>query len=222
MNDYSLGLTSSYQKKLLSSEAEVAVSLGKVIGEYLQANDTTLRSIPAACNRNIREIGLRAIVHVFRLVLRATRSLEVAAHQSKKASLYFVEFMAQISSESNQFLRLTSLDAVLFTYKKTVFTIDQAFTFHTSVSEAAQFSRLKLIQELYKVYTRLLLPDDAQVQSRIEAFRDGLEMLLRSTKRKKHVKMLNMLLQELLKVPDLTDVDAVHETVMGAMSGLTA
>ena len=185
MNDYSLGLTSSYREKLDASEAEIASSLGKLILEYLESGKEMLDQVSTTSASNICSIGLRTIIHVFRLVLHTTKNLQVTAHQSKKASLYFIEFMAQISSETNQFLRLTSLDAVLFTYKKTIFTIDNSFTFRESSSERHQCDRLQLIHELYEAYVHTQLSNPATVETRLEAFSAVIVSLLRNVKKRK-------------------------------------
>ena len=218
MNDYSLGLTSSYHEKLVSPEAEIAASLGKLIVEYLQAAQQALDQVPVASARNIRAIGLRTICHVFRLVLHATRNLQLTAHQSKKASLYFIEFMAQISSETNQFLRLTSLDAVLFTYKKTIFTIDDAYTFRESAPEGHQWERTELIEDLYKVYVGIQLSDMTLAEGRVEAFNTAVVSLLRKSKKRKHIKMLRALLAEILTAPDVEDATHVHGMVMSSIN----
>ena len=220
MNDCSLSLTSSYNKKLVASDAEVASSLGGLILEYIQCSGTMFKNVNVANANNVRRIGLQTLTHVFRLVLHATKNLKVAVHQSKKSSLYFIEFITQISSETNQFLKLTSIDAVLFTYKKTVFTIDKSFTFCTLASEAQQFNRLQLVQELYKTYTRLQLSDITMVEPRIEAFSDEVVSLLRSTRKKKQIKIVHALLNTLLNHANLDDAGDVHKTAMTAIHGV--
>ena len=214
MNDCSLSLTSSYNKKLVSSEAEVASSLGGLVLEYIRCSETMFNNVNVMNPRNVRKIGLLTLIHVFRFVLHATKNLEVAVHQSKKSSLYFIEFVTQISSETNQFLKLTSVDAVLFTYKKTIFTIDESFTFCALAPEVHQFNRLELIQELYKTYTRLQLSDVVLAKPRVEAFSNALAVLLRSTRKRKQIKILRTLLNTLLNHTDLNDAGDVHTKTM--------
>ena len=42
----------------------------------------------------------------------------------KKAYYYYIEFIGQISDDSHSYLQLTSKDATLFVYKKTIFEVD--------------------------------------------------------------------------------------------------
>jgi hypothetical protein len=65
--------------------------------------------------------GLTTITHVFQLILLNTKNLNLTYFHSQKAFYYYVEFIGQITGEQNTFLQLTSKDAVMFVYKKTIF-----------------------------------------------------------------------------------------------------
>lgn len=68
--------------------------------------------------------GLETLLHCFRFVLLYTRNTDLALCHCKKACYYYAEFIQQIGQDSNSFLRLTSKDATLFVYKKTIFGLD--------------------------------------------------------------------------------------------------
>lgn len=67
--------------------------------------------------------GLTTITHVYQLTLLQTKNLNLSYFHSQKAFYYYVEFIGQITGEQNTFLQLTSKDAVMFVYKKTIFEI---------------------------------------------------------------------------------------------------
>jgi hypothetical protein len=47
----------------------------------------------------------------------------MAYYHSQKAFYYYTEFIGQITGDQNMFLQLTSRDAIMFVYKKTIFEI---------------------------------------------------------------------------------------------------
>lgn len=71
--------------------------------------------------------GLTTITHVYQLTLLQTRNLNLSYFHSQKAFYYYVEFIGQITGEQNTFLQLTSKDAIMFVYKKTIFEIHGDF-----------------------------------------------------------------------------------------------
>tara|TARA_Y100000389_G_scaffold205106_1_gene263247 strand:- start:4643 stop:5104 length:462 start_codon:yes stop_codon:yes gene_type:complete len=83
-------------------------------------------------------------------VLMATKNLPAAAHHAKKAYMYYAEFIMQINQDSNSFLRLTATDAILFSYKKTLFAMESHLKtkLHSSEEKFAEalFGFLKITQ----------------------------------------------------------------------------
>ena len=71
--------------------------------------------------------GLETITTIFRLILFFTKNINLASYHSQKAFYFYIEFIEQISDVQNSFLQLTSRDAVLFVYKKTIFEINNEF-----------------------------------------------------------------------------------------------
>ena len=71
--------------------------------------------------------GLENITHVFRMILLYTRNLDIAVYNSKKSVYYFIEFIGQIGDNNNEYLKLSSTDATLFVYKKTIFSINHEY-----------------------------------------------------------------------------------------------
>ena len=67
--------------------------------------------------------GLITITNVFNIILFYSKNLDMAYYHSQKAYYFYVEFIGQISEEHNTFLQLSSRDAILFIYKKTIFDI---------------------------------------------------------------------------------------------------
>ena len=67
--------------------------------------------------------GLDTISHVFEIILFYTKNLELTYFHSQKAFYFYEEFISQIIDPVN-LLQLSSFDATLFVYKKTIFDIN--------------------------------------------------------------------------------------------------
>tara|TARA_Y100000816_G_scaffold277702_1_gene248138 strand:- start:3353 stop:4198 length:846 start_codon:yes stop_codon:yes gene_type:complete len=101
--------------------------------------------------KNLHVKGLLLINNIFNLSLLYLDSLVDIYNLCEKGYIYFVEFINQInitnSFESNSF-ELTLKDAVIFCYKKTIFTFDN--TIQTSISNTNKF-KLKIINTIISI-----------------------------------------------------------------------
>ena len=71
--------------------------------------------------------GLETISNVFKFIIFFTKNTNLTYYHSQKAFYFYIEFIEQISVDQNSFLKLTSRDAVMFVYKKTIFDINNEF-----------------------------------------------------------------------------------------------
>jgi hypothetical protein len=69
----------------------------------------------------IIEKGVETISHIFSLMLFYTKNLELTTYHTEKAFYFYTEFIEQISDDQITFLQLSSKEAVLFAYKKTIY-----------------------------------------------------------------------------------------------------
>ena len=65
--------------------------------------------------------GLDTITHVFITILYHTNNHEIVYYYTQKSIYLYIEFINQISELDKHFLKLTSRDAVIYVYKKTIF-----------------------------------------------------------------------------------------------------
>ena len=99
--------------------------------------------------------GLQTVNHVFNILLLYTRNLELIDFHIKKAYLYYVEFVGQISEDNNSYLQLSSKDAMLFVYKKTIFELNNDFRKKEHFSESKKENFL-LIYDYIKLNTKII------------------------------------------------------------------
>jgi len=71
--------------------------------------------------------GLDTITSVFKILLFFTKNIELTYYHSQKAFYFYIEFIEQISNDQNTFLQLSSREACMFVYKKTIFEINNDF-----------------------------------------------------------------------------------------------
>lgn len=70
--------------------------------------------------------GLDTITHVFKYILLYTRNLEAAFYHAERSIYYYLEFISQVTEQKNAFLQLSTKDAILYVYKKTIYLLDMA------------------------------------------------------------------------------------------------
>jgi len=98
-----------------------------IIIEYMRliAEKITMKNKPYY--KFIFQRGLETLIHVFSILFYYTKNLELTFYHAQKAIYYYIEFIEQISDENVSFLNLSSRDAVLFVYKKTIYEINNEY-----------------------------------------------------------------------------------------------
>ena len=110
-------------------------------------------------NLFIIQRGFETIIHCFKLLLLYTKNVELALYHSKKAYIYYVEFIGQIGYNNHSFLKLNSTDATLFVYKKTIFEINTDYKkkYLESEKENKYYCYLSENLDLYIIYYKILI-----------------------------------------------------------------
>jgi hypothetical protein len=78
--------------------------------------------------------GLETITNVFNGMLFYTKNLDLSFYHSQKAFYFYVEFIEQITETQNIFLKLSSRDAAIFVYKRTLFEVNREYVKNRSSS----------------------------------------------------------------------------------------
>ena len=88
---------------------------------YITTIEQTVQMDDKSYYRYILCKGIENLKNIFRLLLVYTKNKAMAAFQTEKAMLYYVEFMGQISNEHSFIINLNGKDATLFIFKKTLY-----------------------------------------------------------------------------------------------------
>ena len=117
---------SNNYKKVLPPSNKILSSYLEIINEYIVYTIENIKIKDEMLNSIIYR-GLKVLKHIFIILLLYTKNLNLVLYHGKKAYLYFVEFIDQIGEDNHSYLQLTSKDAVLFVYKKTIFEINNEY-----------------------------------------------------------------------------------------------
>ncbi len=121
---YNLEVVDNYNASYETNEKDMFAKYMQIVAEFCgQAQESVnVKSLEYFKYVIIR--GLETITHVYRMLLLYTRNAGLSFYNCKRALYYYLEFIGQIGDENHEFLKLTSTDAALFVYKKTVFSIN--------------------------------------------------------------------------------------------------
>lgn len=121
---YSLHNSENYVQSLTHSVSEILNKYRLLVIEYLLFINETINTCKTNDNCKFTILrGVTTISYVFTFILHSSRNLNMAYYHSQKAFYYYTEFIGQITGDQNMFLQLTSRDAMMFVYKKTIFEI---------------------------------------------------------------------------------------------------
>lgn len=151
---------SSFNKELNQSVPEIMEKYVSLIIEYTtfirdKTNILYKKHYPYILAR-----GLDTITHVFIMILFYTKNIELTYYHSQKSFYYYVEFIEQILDVQHTFLHLSSRDASIFVYKKTIYEINQEHRKETenNAEDDERFKKINAYAQIYKEVPIEILP----------------------------------------------------------------
>lgn len=127
MSTHSLSNVENYKDSPAESSSVAFSRFLHAAGEYLVQCVDSIHIRNDRYYRYVVAQGLRTLAHVFKTLYLYTNNLALTSFHCQKAIYYYIEFIGQIGDDNHGFLQLTSNDAMLFVYKKTLFEIDTTF-----------------------------------------------------------------------------------------------
>uniref|UniRef100_A0A6C0BB24 Uncharacterized protein n=1 Tax=viral metagenome TaxID=1070528 RepID=A0A6C0BB24_9ZZZZ len=153
-NQYSLNNQENYNLKLTASISEIQTKYNHLLIEYILFILENVKIKDIIFLKFIMHRGLLTITNVFNIILFYTKNIDVAYFHSQKAFYFYVEFIGQISEDQHTFLQLSSRDATLFVYKKTIFYINSELK--QTIHDKEEIQLLKKNEILQHIYQNLL------------------------------------------------------------------
>jgi len=124
---YSLNKKENYLAEFSCNSFEISKIYENIIVEYLIhiTKNATIMETSSSYHDIIR--GLDTITNVFLNILFFTKNGNLTYFYCKKSYYFYTEFIEQISDDEKSFLKLTSKDATLYVYKKTIYELNNKY-----------------------------------------------------------------------------------------------
>jgi len=149
--------TSNYKPSIQNSVLEILNKFVRVIIEYMRFISEKLTIKNDKYHNFIFERGLGTLIHVFSIIFYYTKNLELSFYHTQKAYYFYIEFIEQISDDNITFLQLSSRDAMLFVYKKTIFELNNEFKKNMKEPDSEEKKTLGIVDTHIHIYKNIVL-----------------------------------------------------------------
>jgi hypothetical protein len=167
--------------------------------------------------------GLDTIIHVFEGMLFHTKNVDLAVYHSQKAFYFYVEFIEQIMDTQNSFLKLSSRDAALFVYKRTLFEVYTEYI-KPALNPDALVSTMKSLNvycSIYKTVVAYFINNHVSMEYKTEQIGHFVNKLTKLSSKLNYLIMDTPTLQKLcdhsrmisLTPPPFEQIDDYFETI---------
>lgn len=123
-SQYLLYNIDNYRNIIQNTPYEILTKFTEVLIEYMRLIAEKINIKNKQYYIFIFERGIETLTHIFSIIFYYTKNLELTFYHSQKAYYFYIEFIEQISDDNITFLQLSSRDALMFVYKKTIFEIN--------------------------------------------------------------------------------------------------
>jgi hypothetical protein len=155
-SNYLLYATSNYKPVVENSVTEILTKFVAVIIEYMRfiSEKITMKNRPYY--KFIFERGMETLIHIFSVIFYYTKNLDLTFYHSQKSYYFYIEFIEQISDDNINFLQLSSRDAIMFVYKKTIFELNNEYRKNISEPTSEEKNLLSTISSYTYIYKNIV------------------------------------------------------------------
>jgi len=210
---YSLHDTQNFKKELDCEITDVANKLSQLFIDYLKFIIENIQFKQLHFYRFIIIRGLDTIVNVFNHILFYTKNLDATFFHCQKAFYFYIEFVDQISEDDNLFLQLSSKDATIYVYKKTIYNINTKLDIlneDNSYYTKLKFQTINNFVDLYKTLLLHLINHDFNNIQNIKSIED-LYNTLNNLNDTSLIEKLNILVEKIYY--HVNDVDKFYSII---------
>ena len=170
-NIYSLQNIENYRNTLDSDISNIVKKYSQLIIEYFKFIKENIKITKSKFLNFIIIRGLDTITNVFLYILYFTKNTELTYFHCQKSYYFYIEFVGQISEEEKTFLQLTTRDATIYVYKKTIYEINNELKKINDVMTNDFREKLDIIKiyiNLYQIYLLKMINSDDTSMLNIE------------------------------------------------------
>ena len=152
----SLSNSDNYYNKLSVNINDILFQQLNILEEYIK-NMNDIFHVNNKKNIYIIIKGIETIFHIYQQILYYTNNHKLSYYYSHKSIYLYKEYNSQINDDSNSFLNLTTRDAIIYIYKKTIFEIKQNLLKNNEINKQTElFNILLLHNNIIKLLLSLL------------------------------------------------------------------
>lgn len=155
--NYSLQNIENYKTDCQFNTSDAVKKYYELIFEYLKFVVENIKIKKQSLSKFIIIRGLDTITNVFLNILYFTKNIDLTYFHSQRSYYFYVEFVGQISDEEKIFLQLTSRDATVYVYKKTIFEINNEYKKINEDTYIEFKDKLDIIRSYINIYQTYLL-----------------------------------------------------------------
>ena len=157
MLTHSLNNKNNYNEKFGCDANVITALYAKIINEYLKLIESTLKSKNDNLKNFILIRGIDTITNVFNKLLSCTKNLNLTYWHCQKSYYSYIEFVSQIRDDEKMYLKLTTRDASIYVYKRSVSHVNLNFI-KSSTGLASNSKRiLQNTNAFINIYQSILL-----------------------------------------------------------------
>ena len=154
-NNFSLQNLDNYRKNIDNTTSEITEKYYMLIAEYFKFITENIKVKNSNFSKFIITRGLDTITNVFNSIFYYTKNIDLTYFHCQKSFYFYVEFVGQISEDEKMFLQLSSRDATLYVYKKTIFEINNECK-NTCESSKLLNDQIAIINGYINIYKTLV------------------------------------------------------------------
>lgn len=113
----------NYKTNIDMSSIDIFKKYNELINNYFTRYD--IYFVDDNYNKYVKIKGIICISNIFKILFLYTKNIELTYHHTQNALVFYIGFVEQIANTSNNYLNLNVKDAIMFTYKKTIFDINR-------------------------------------------------------------------------------------------------
>jgi hypothetical protein len=154
-NNFSLQNLDNYRKNIDNTTSDITEKYYMLIAEYFKFITENIKVKNSNFAKFIITRGLDTITNVFNSIFYYTKNIDLTYFHCQKSFYFYVEFVGQISEDEKMFLQLSSRDATLYVYKKTIFEINNECK-NTNESSKLINEQIAIINSYINIYKTMV------------------------------------------------------------------
>ena len=215
-NNFSLQNLDNYRKNIDSVTSEITEKYYMLIAEYFKFITENIKVKNSNFSKFIITRGLDTITNVFNSIFYYTKNIDLTYFHCQKSFYFYVEFVGQISEDEKMFLQLSSRDATLYVYKKTIFEINNECK-NTCESSKLLNDQIAIINgyiNIYKTLVYKIIQSDVLTKNNlyIETFEKICKKINKTNLNNENVVLLNTIMDKFYFIIS-NDIDYFFEIV---------